>query len=588
MHTSRLLSLVLFASILGACASTDADGDGVDDASDNCLYASNPDQANADADALGDACDNCVESANDDQSDEDLDGVGDTCDNCASIENSSQSDNDDDDVGDACDNCATNANTDQANADGDDLGDTCDNCAGVDNPEQEDADNDGTGDVCDNCIDTHNEDQANADGDSLGDVCDNCPEADNEDQANTDEDDYGDVCDNCADIANNGQANLDGDDHGDLCDNCADVANDEQANADGDSYGDTCDNCVDTPNNNQRNKDEDSYGDVCDNCQRVDNEDQADEDGDWTGDACDGPDLVSLHKEGSATVCFDDDTCVTRADGGGHLTTGGDDLEWKENYLGEDGTWGTQSALFGEVMSRQAFEPIAVRNTGTKTEWNAMFTYWAQGGRGEFDITVARGKTFEKLADDDFTLKPNQDCFSPDICITRGDTKTIYNIITETSASGSSPEGTEWAPTSTRSARAADYKTFSKAVGGDPRSFIGETISLHLLKDDIYYDVTIEAWSGGDSGGGFGWSRSRAIVPGCTDSGAANYDPRATADHGWCGDWDFWRKQAGADATKAENQDCLGGSTTVCLTRGDTEGPYNAVTQTAYDKDTGT
>jgi hypothetical protein len=46
------------------CAPTDADGDGIPDAADNCPTVVNPDQPDADADGVGDACDNCVDIAN--------------------------------------------------------------------------------------------------------------------------------------------------------------------------------------------------------------------------------------------------------------------------------------------------------------------------------------------------------------------------------------------------------------------------------------------------------------------------------------------------------------------------------------------
>lgn len=56
----------------------DADGDGVDDAIDNCLGVMNPDQGDEDGDTKGDACDICPISSND--TDTDTDGVGDGCD----------------------------------------------------------------------------------------------------------------------------------------------------------------------------------------------------------------------------------------------------------------------------------------------------------------------------------------------------------------------------------------------------------------------------------------------------------------------------------------------------------------------------
>lgn len=57
----------------------DADGDGVADASDNCVSVANPDQHDEDHDGAGDACDPCPQVAGATQ-DSDGDGVGDACD----------------------------------------------------------------------------------------------------------------------------------------------------------------------------------------------------------------------------------------------------------------------------------------------------------------------------------------------------------------------------------------------------------------------------------------------------------------------------------------------------------------------------
>ncbi len=59
----------------------DRDGDGFDDADDNCPDVSNPEQHDDDGDDVGDRCDNCPLDANPDQRDEgDRDGLGDVCD----------------------------------------------------------------------------------------------------------------------------------------------------------------------------------------------------------------------------------------------------------------------------------------------------------------------------------------------------------------------------------------------------------------------------------------------------------------------------------------------------------------------------
>lgn len=63
----------------------DFDGDGWDDANDNCPSLANPSQDNFDGDDLGDLCDNCPAFPNPLQEDGNGDGVGDECDTLSII-----------------------------------------------------------------------------------------------------------------------------------------------------------------------------------------------------------------------------------------------------------------------------------------------------------------------------------------------------------------------------------------------------------------------------------------------------------------------------------------------------------------------
>lgn len=93
----------------------DTDGDGIEDADDNCPLVYNPDQLDFDNDGLGDACDD----------DDDDDGLSDAEEAIVGT-NPLDPDTDDDDVLDGADNCPLVYNPDQLDTDGDGIGDACD------------------------------------------------------------------------------------------------------------------------------------------------------------------------------------------------------------------------------------------------------------------------------------------------------------------------------------------------------------------------------------------------------------------------------------------------------------------------------
>ena len=101
-----LLALVATAGM----AQSDADGDGINDDTDNCPQLANTDQADRDNDGIGDVCDP------QDDTDTDGDGIRDDADNCALTANPDQADQDGDGLGDACEN----------DTDGDGLADASD------------------------------------------------------------------------------------------------------------------------------------------------------------------------------------------------------------------------------------------------------------------------------------------------------------------------------------------------------------------------------------------------------------------------------------------------------------------------------
>ncbi len=242
----------------------DGDGDGVPSGSDNCPFASNPEQYDLDGDGVGDDCDNCILAANADQKDTDGDKIGDPCDLCRESPDPAV-------IGNTDDMDAPGA----ADTDGDLAGDRCDNCPKTKNPDQKDTDADGIGDACDLCISDKAEgmekDWESRDGeysddmdeDGIGDRCDNCVFVKNPDQKDSETNKA--KCTPGASLQDANcvpSANPDGD--GDACDNCLTVYNPDQKDSDADGSGDSCDNCPMAGPADQKDTDKDGTGDLCD------------------------------------------------------------------------------------------------------------------------------------------------------------------------------------------------------------------------------------------------------------------------------------------------------------------------------------
>jgi hypothetical protein len=120
--------------------------------------------------------------------------------------------------------------------------------------------------------------------------------------------------------------------------------------------------------------------------------------------------------------------------------------------------------------------------------------------------------TFTKEDYADWTDPENQDCITSNVCITRANTQGIFNAHTESGYNYGSPDDTEWAFGYTSELQPDDYQIWVEAVYGNPPGMVNQPMSLHLISDDIYFDILFHSWTAGGNGGGFSYTRT-GILP---------------------------------------------------------------------------
>ena len=158
----------------------------------------------------------------------------------------------------------------------------------------------------------------------------------------------------------------------------------------------------------------------------------------------------------------------------------------------------------------------------------AIVAFSVAGATGALATEIWSGLDyhFEKADWADWTLPENQDYYTDNVILTRGDYEGLFNIALEDYFSdwSLSPLGTEWAysgmngnPVWNPGEGAVNYESLIFSAWVESLEYwVGDFIEyrpgvVHLLDDDIYVDIYCTFWRCGEDGGGGGFVYDRGI-----------------------------------------------------------------------------
>ena len=116
--------------------------------------------------------------------------------------------------------------------------------------------------------------------------------------------------------------------------------------------------------------------------------------------------------------------------------------------------------------------------------------------------------TFHKSDNANYTSSLNQDYITNNVKITRASSQGLFNFATEGNYSYNSPYNTEWAEGTLLDFSNLNFSNWYSAFNGYPPSKINHTFVVHLINENIYFQLTLLSWTSGGSGGGFSYSRT--------------------------------------------------------------------------------
>jgi hypothetical protein len=111
--------------------------------------------------------------------------------------------------------------------------------------------------------------------------------------------------------------------------------------------------------------------------------------------------------------------------------------------------------------------------------------------------------------------RPGEDCITENVCLTRGENGPVFNSAREAEADRNgcetvSPVGTEYAAGACLG-NEGPFVTLRVVRACESMSTVaGARVCMHLLEDDLWYDMTWHSFTGGGEGGGFSYTRTLA------------------------------------------------------------------------------
>lgn len=121
--------------------------------------------------------------------------------------------------------------------------------------------------------------------------------------------------------------------------------------------------------------------------------------------------------------------------------------------------------------------------------------------------------TFTKSAFANPMLAINQDRLTDQVWLTRASTQGPFNVRQEPAFQTLlSPVGTAWAfGTLAQGVGTLSFDDWQTTVGSNPQTAVNRPLVVHLTTDDIYLDLTLTTFGGGNRGGAFAYSRSSPV-----------------------------------------------------------------------------
>jgi len=157
---------------------------------------------------------------------------------------------------------------------------------------------------------------------------------------------------------------------------------------------------------------------------------------------------------------------------------------------------------------------LATREFTITNEGNGKL-FWQLGEPVDTGAAESDKVVFFKHNDSDWTREEFQDRITDLVWITRADNRGLFNIAQESEYDrdgNTSPAGTEWAYGYTVELSPDDYGTWYSLHNQSTPEIVGQPISLHLIEEDIYFDILFTGWQMND-GGGFSYIRSEPSLP---------------------------------------------------------------------------